>query len=36
MVVSGAMLFAGVIWLYGMKFLGEDTAAVENATVAAG
>jgi MFS family permease len=30
MVVSGAMLISGVIWLFGMKYLGADTAAVEN------
>lgn len=31
MVVSAAMLLAGVIWLLGMKYLGRDTAAIEGA-----
>jgi MFS family permease len=30
-VVSLVMLAAGIVWLLGMKFLGADTAAVENA-----
>jgi hypothetical protein len=30
LVVSGAMLISGVIWLFGMKYLAADTAAVEN------
>jgi MFS family permease len=30
LVVSGAMLVSGIIWLFGMKYLGADTAAVEN------
>lgn len=30
MVVSGTMLFSGIIWLFGMKYLAADTAAVEN------
>jgi MFS family permease len=30
LVVSGAMLVSGVIWLFGMKYLAADTAAVEN------
>jgi MFS family permease len=29
-VVSGAMLISGIIWLFGMKYLSADTAAVEN------
>ena len=29
LVVSGAMLISGVIWLAGMKYLAADTAAVE-------
>ena len=28
--VSGMMLLSGIIWLFGMKYLGADTAAVEN------
>ena len=34
MVVSGAMLVSGIIWLFGMKYLAADTAAVENQPVA--
>jgi MFS family permease len=30
LVVSGAMLVSGVIWLFGMKYLAADTAAVES------
>jgi MFS family permease len=30
LVISLAMLIAGVIWLFGMKYLAADTAAVEN------
>jgi MFS family permease len=30
LVVSGAMLVSGIIWLFGMKYLAADTAAVEN------
>jgi MFS transporter, Spinster family, sphingosine-1-phosphate transporter len=30
LVISGAMLISGVIWLFGMKYLAADTAAVEN------
>lgn len=29
LVVSGAMLISGVIWLFGMKYLAADTAVVE-------
>lgn len=29
-VVSGAMLISGIIWLFGMKYLAADTAAVGN------
>jgi MFS family permease len=29
LVVSGAMLISGIIWLFGMKYLAADTAAVE-------
>jgi MFS family permease len=32
-VIAVMMLLAGVLWLLGMKFLGEDTARVENSTV---
>ena len=28
--VSGMMLLSGIIWLFGMKYLAADTAAVEN------
>ncbi|MEY2488991.1 MAG: transporter, Spinster family, sphingosine-phosphate transporter [Verrucomicrobiota bacterium] len=34
LVVSLAMLVSGVIWLFGMKYLAADTAAVENQPVA--
>jgi MFS transporter, Spinster family, sphingosine-1-phosphate transporter len=30
LVISGAMLLSGVIWLFGMKYLAADTAAVES------
>jgi len=30
LVVSVAMLISGIIWLFGMKYLAADTAAVEN------
>lgn len=30
LVVSAAMLISGIIWLFGMKYLAADTAAVEN------
>ena len=30
LVISGAMLVSGIIWLFGMKSLAADTAAVEN------
>jgi MFS family permease len=30
LVISGAMLISGVVWLLGMKYLAADTAAVEN------
>jgi MFS transporter, Spinster family, sphingosine-1-phosphate transporter len=30
LVVSVAMLVSGIIWLFGMKYLAADTAAVEN------
>jgi MFS family permease len=30
LVVSGAMLVSGLIWLFGMKYLAADTAAVGN------
>lgn len=33
-VVSAAILVSGVIWLFGMKYLAADTAAVENRPVA--
>jgi MFS family permease len=33
LVVSAAMLISGVIWLFGMKHLAADTAAVENQPV---
>jgi len=29
LVVSGAMLISGIIWLFGMKYLAADTAAAE-------
>ncbi|MEY2528358.1 MAG: transporter, Spinster family, sphingosine-phosphate transporter [Verrucomicrobiota bacterium] len=32
LVVSGAMLVSGVIWLFGMKYLAADTAAVAEQT----
>jgi MFS family permease len=35
MVVSAMMLLAGIVWIYGMRYLGEDTAAVERATATA-
>ena len=28
--VSGMMLLSGIVWLFGMKYLAADTAAVEN------
>ena len=34
LVISVAMLISGVIWLFGMKYLAADTAAVENQAVA--
>jgi hypothetical protein len=34
LVVSGAMLVSGVLWLFGMKYLAADTAAIENQTAA--
>jgi MFS family permease len=34
LVVSGMMLLAGLLWLYGMKYLGADTAAVERSSIA--
>jgi MFS family permease len=34
LIVSLAMLVSGIIWLFGMKYLAADTAAVENQTVA--
>jgi MFS family permease len=30
LVISVAMLISGIIWLFGMKYLAADTAAVEN------
>jgi len=30
LVVSGAMLVSGVLWLFGMKYLAADTAAIDN------
>jgi MFS transporter, Spinster family, sphingosine-1-phosphate transporter len=33
LVISGAMLISGVVWLLGMKYLAADTAAVENQPV---
>ncbi len=30
LVVSGAMVVSGIIWLFGMKYLAADTRAVEN------
>ena len=30
LVISVAMLISGVVWLFGMKYLAPDTAAVEN------
>jgi MFS family permease len=30
LIISGSMLISGVIWLLGMKYLGADTAAVED------
>lgn len=32
LVVSGMMLLSGIFWLFGMKYLSADTAAVEAAT----
>jgi MFS family permease len=32
LVIAGMMLLSGLFWLGGMKFLGADTARVENAT----
>lgn len=32
LIMSATMLVAGVLWLFGMKYLGPDTAAVEAAT----
>jgi MFS transporter, Spinster family, sphingosine-1-phosphate transporter len=34
LVISGAMLVSGIVWLLGMKYLESDTAAVENQPVA--
>ena len=34
LVVSAAILVSGIIWLFGMKYLAADTAAVENQPVA--
>jgi MFS transporter, Spinster family, sphingosine-1-phosphate transporter len=34
LVISLAMLISGVIWLFGMKYLAADTAAVENQAAA--
>jgi MFS family permease len=34
LIISLAMLVSGVIWLFGMKYLAADTAAVENQPVA--
>jgi MFS transporter, Spinster family, sphingosine-1-phosphate transporter len=34
LVVSAAMLVSGVIWLFGMKYLAADTAAVEQQSAA--
>lgn len=34
LVISVAMLVSGVIWLFGMRYLAADTAAVENQAVA--
>lgn len=34
LVISVAMLVSGVIWLFGMRYLEADTAAVENQAVA--
>jgi MFS family permease len=34
LVVSGAMLVSGVLWLFGMKYLAADTAAVADQTSA--
>jgi hypothetical protein len=31
-VVSMVMLCSGIFWIFGMKYLAGDTAAVENAT----
>lgn len=33
LVVSAAILVSGIIWLFGMKYLAADTAAVENQPV---
>jgi len=30
LVISVTMLLSGIIWLFGMKYLAADTAAVEN------
>ncbi|MEP7250396.1 MAG: MFS transporter [Spartobacteria bacterium] len=32
LIIAAVMLLSGVIWLSGLKFLGPDTARVENAT----
>ena len=34
LVVSGAMLVSGVLWLFGMKYLAADTARIDNQTAA--
>jgi MFS family permease len=34
LVISGAMLVSGVVWLLGMRYLKDDTAEVENQPVA--
>ena len=34
LLISGAMLVSGVVWLLGMKYLEDDTAEVENQPVA--
>ena len=31
LMVSGMMLVASAFWFYGARYLGEDTAAIENA-----
>jgi LPXTG-motif cell wall-anchored protein len=32
LVVSGAILLSGVLWLWGARYLAADTAKVANAT----